>query len=336
MLKIFFLTFIFIFLEFFAFEYVLDDISKYDIWKINFKASSQRRVFKIIQSIKTNNSDKVKMYVFGGSGSRELFLKDDLISLNLGVDFLNGSVSSESPYDSLKLMSAIKGPEQIVIYGIHPKSFLEYDKKYAIDGFYKGGYAYKYPIAYEWPFSKEHIKNLGFKDKLFINLNPYIDLVKLYFKNHSIYKKNFFKYDLPEPKQHYYGSRIMDLKKLSVRLKTFLTKVEKNKYKNMDFNFLILEKMIELAVVNKRRFVLFELPLSPIIKKELGNDLTYYYKKLNDLKLKYPKTIHLSQSLYKQIPQRYFFDSLHVNKEGRDAFSNRILISLSNLLNAKL
>ena len=330
MIRIIFLMIIFLFLEILVSNKFLDNLAlEYKLWYLNFPKDSQRRIFKIIYDIKHSSSG---IFVFGGSASREFFLSDKNISKSLKMKFYNCAVSSETPFDSYKLQTLVKS-NNIIIYGIHPKSLYDksYDKEQIIKGHYFGGKFYKYPVflsSYKVlkEYNVSNINNINFINRISPEFNTYIYLLKIYIKN---VLKNKQLFNSQEPKQYYYLKSPLSLEKLNFKLDQYFNKNMKDRNKLLKLNLFIIEQMIKLANKKHNKFVLFELPFSPIIEERFKPYLQEYYKELNKLLKKYPNVIFISNKTLPVSKQNLFYDTIHLLPKGRKYYYK---VTIKNLI----
>lgn len=316
MIRIILLSTIFLYLEFFGVASFLKHLDSFSgsLWKINFSSDDQRRVFKIIdklQHIKDNS-----IVVFGGSATREFFVQDSNITKTLQQPFYNCATSSQTPFDSYKLQHLLATNNHIIMYGLHPKSV--YDASYNIfqiqDGYFFGGKYLKYPIFLNNLKEEFKIdeKKINYIHRLSPELNVYNFLLKDYVKN-ILKTRHLLNYN--EPKQYYYQDEPLDLKIIENKLDDYFLKIKRDN--NLNLNFSIIEKMIQLAQKQKNRFVLFELPFSPIIEKRFQIYFTQYYDKIKNLLEKYPNLLYISNKNFLPSKQKLFFDTVHLLPDGR-------------------
>jgi len=329
MIRIFIFTSIFFILELNFITNYLNILSQKNMWQINFKDDSQRRVFKVIQNIL--NAEYNSVFVFGGSASREFFLSDKYMTYTLGINFYNCAVSSQTPYESLKLQSIIQS-NNIIIYGLHIKSLYDssFDKQQIIDGYYFGGQYYKYPIIYDNLFKYDN--NISFLNKLSPILNTYIYLWKEYKKEHRYIDMYNSILNIKLPKQYYYVKPAVSYNTLNSKLDKYFAKSQKGMKDRLLLNFSLIEKMIIQANKNENKFVLYELPFSPIIQERFKPYFKEYYKHLNILLKKYPDVIFISNKDFPFAKQKYFYDTIHLLPSGREYYKNSIIQNVKKVI----
>jgi len=334
MTRILVLAFLFFLAEVYLLETSLNKLYQKDLWTINFKSDSQRRVFKIMQSI--HQAPVPSVFIFGGSASREFFTPDSNMTKTLGIPFYNCAVSSESAYDSLKLQTLVK-PNSIIIYGLHPKSFYDpsFDRKQVIDGHYFGGAYYKYPhtLSYhETHITLDANNTVSTLNRLSPILNTYIYLLKEYIKNHSISNILDHTQNTKPPKQYYYLSKPMEQTKLKKKLDTYFQKAIPKMDENLKLNFSLLETMIQLAQKKENIFILFELPFSPLVEEHFKPYLPAYRQALDNLLKKYPNIMFIPNSTLPPAKQQLFFDTIHLLPTGRDYYYKETAKSLKQVI----
>jgi len=335
MTRILVLAFLFFLAEVYLLETSLNKLYQKDLWTVNFKNDSQRRVFKIMQNI--HRASVPSVFVFGGSASREFFTPDSNMTKTLGIPFYNCAVSSESAYDSLKLQTLVK-PNSIIIYGLHPKSFYDhsFDYKQVTEGHYFGGAYYKYPLVSD--YLNAHVNadannSVSTLHRLSPILNTYIYLLKEYIKNHSFtYITSSNLPNKKEPRQYRYIIKPMNTQKLHQKLKKYFQKSIPHMQENLKLNFFLLENMAQLAIDKNNKFILFELPFSPIVQKKFNPYLPAYRQALDNLLKKYPNIIFIPNSTLPPAKQQLFFDTIHLLPAGRDYYYKATAKSLKQVI----
>jgi len=340
LIRIIFFTIFFLFCEILIINKFLEDLAlKYKLWYLNIGDDSQRRVFKIIYDIK--HLKDTNIFVFGGSASREFFVNDKNISKSLNVNFYNCAVSSETPFDSYKLQTLLKS-SNIIIYAIHPKSL--YDTDYNISqitkGCYFGGSYYKYPVFLKQNELKNFNitdNNINFINKLSPELNTYTYLGKIYLKNiikKIVKNKDLKLFNFKEPQRYYYINKPLNVDLLDKKLNNYFNKL-KHTEEILSLNIAVIEQMIKLANKKHNKFVLFELPFSPIIQQRFKPYLKEYYKELNKLLKKYPNVIFISNKTLPISKQNLFYDTIHLLPNGRKYYYKATLKNLKKVINGK-
>jgi len=333
MKKILFVSIVLFLLQLLVIDNYVDSLLTKSLWKVNFKSESQRRVFQLIENIKTNTSRNV-IYAIGGSSVREFFMSDNLISKRIGHSFVNCGTSSQSPFDSLKLVSLMR-PNQKAFYMLNMKSLYDYDVDFPTDSHYSVGAKLMYPIWLEEKLVGDIIdKNkVDFSYKIMPKLNPYIYLSKLYIKNTIRDNKSFFQPNNETPKQYRYINKTsLSQYKLNLKMNEFIQKIETNKIKNIKLNFLIIERMIELSRNNKVSFYLVEQPFNPIFNKYFTKeDFDLYNTLLNNLQQKHDNVVLVRNNFFTKSDVAYYHDSIHLNDNGKKNYYEQTIKLLKKL-----
>jgi hypothetical protein len=333
MIKIFFISLVFLIAEISFLESYLANAGKHSLWKIPFKLNSQRRAFKIVNNILTSTEKSV--FVFGGSSSREFFASDKNITADIPYPFYNCATSNQTSYDSLKMQNLL-AEGNIIIYGIHPKSLQDpaFGKQQIIDGVYFGGQYYKYPVKIYEKNLKNYLEdsNTSTIHKFFPVTNAYIYLLKEYIKNHSLKNLLKFKLNHTTPVQYNYLKEPMPYDKLEKKLTQWQKKSSQIGKEHLLLNFKLIEKMILLSKEHNTTFILWELPFSPIIDRYFNDKLTLYYQKIESLKKQYPDMIFISNKVFKPSKQNLFYDSIHLRPIGRKYYYEDTINTLKEVL----
>ena len=333
MIKIFLISLVFLITEISFLESYLANTGKHSLWKIPFKLNSQRRAFKVINNILTSTEKSV--FVFGGSSSREFFASDKNITADIPYSFYNCATSNQTSYDSLKMQNLLT-EGNIIIYGIHPKSLQDpaFGKQQIVDGVYFGGQYYKYPVKIYEEGLENYLEdsNTSTIHKFFPVTNAYIYLLKEYIKNHSLMNNTVLQLNNKIPKQYNYLKEPMPYAKLEKKLTQWQKKSKKIGKEYMLINFKLIEKMILLSKQHKTKFILWELPFSPIIDRYFNDKLTLYYQKIEELKKQYPNMIFISNRVFKPSKQNLYYDSIHLRPLGRAYYYEDTIHTLKEVL----
>jgi len=333
MIKIFFISIVFLIAEISFLESYLSNAAKYSLWEFPFKFNSQRRAFKVVNNILISTEKGI--FVFGGSSSREFFPSDGNVTAKIQYPFYNCATSNQTSYDSLKMQNLLSEGNTI-IYGIHPKSLQDpaFGKEQIIDGIYFGGQYYKYPVTTYNQGLENYLvdANISTIHKFFPVTNAYIYLLKEYIKNHSLANITSFKLNTKIPKQYNYITKPMPYNKLEKKLTQWQEKSKKIGKEHLELNFKLIEKMILLSRQHKTKFILWELPFSPIIKKYFHNEITLYNQQINALRKQYPDVIFISNKTFKPSKQNLFYDSIHLRPIGRTYYYEDTIHRLKEVL----
>ena len=112
---------------------LLEKLTGIDIKYLTFIKPQRRVVHNIQRQNELNLRAEPAIYVLGGSTSREFFPTDDQMKRITGRPFVNMSASSQTLFDSVRLVDNIKGDDNTVIYGLFPFKFMFNSQKVSAD-----------------------------------------------------------------------------------------------------------------------------------------------------------------------------------------------------------
>ncbi len=321
----------------------------------------QRRVYTNLKKLHTNNKNKDKaIYILGGSTAREFFLPDDFLHNKLGVKVHNMAGSSQSLYDSLRIIDNIKTPGSVVVYLLYPIKFYNSELLNAEKANYINGSSYLYPIesrTLDKYFEDQNLFTPKSEYTIFKSMNVFASTLKSFVPKFPKFIKSLLrgqvKLNKEASKQYLYEKPLTD-----DEFKQYAQKVRKNlnRYidlkteggishynftqfeqgqadklyqKNLEFNAEIMQLIQKVCTDRSLRLVLIEAPLAQRSKKFFGKEIENFnkFRKEKLSNIDYFGLDHFGYSS-PYFSDEYFNDIAHLLSSGREYFSDYALQGL--------
>ncbi len=323
---------------------------------------NQRRVLSNIKKIHNNNKNKVvATYILGGSTAREFFHPDQELSKKIGSPIFNMAGSSQSLYDTLRIVDNIKTPGSTVIYMLYPLKFYHPEVLALEKADFLNGPYFLYPLESEALNSFFAKKKDLYEPKpeytIFKPINVFsvtlrgfvqkvIDFADKIIKGERNLKQvagknnmNQYKYEesMTDAEFAEYAKSVRESFKNKKSLKSLSDQeaqqdlTEKMYNETLKFNAEILQLIYKTAKKRNLRFILMELPMAQRTEQYFGQEVQSFYnfKALNLANIDFfgfNKWGHKSP----YFPDKYFNDTAHLLSVGRDYFSEYALLGLKH------
>ena len=312
---------------------LLEKLTGIDIKYLTFIKPQRRVVHNIQRQNELNLRAEPAIYVLGGSTSREFFPTDDQMKRITGRPFVNMSASSQTLFDSVRLVDNIKGDDNTVIYGLFPFKFMFNSQKVSADSRYLMGAYLKYPVAssaVDGLLADVAPRNSA--TALLPELNVYCYLLK----NYILHKNKNLKYKLAgastpplktvfinsqPPGQHFYHRHPSNRDHLRLKLSNYKKEIGPYLNDNLEINFAYLGNLIEVARQHGHQIKLLELPYSYTFERMYHRQLEIYRQHLDAFLQKHPQVPfkRIDFDVY-QGREELFYDHGHLLDRGREYF----------------